>query len=426
MKIRRIVSLLMCVLALAGILPGTTALAAPSTVTIESQGNSSADYLEYYSSDGWKDLNTPRHWIEQTGEIVYCVEHSAGNPHGDAYTAASPSAVFSSSTLSGLNSILMYGYPNNKPSGFTDDEARQATANAIRFWLSEQGEDHTYSFTNRKTNPGSVRAKSGYEHVLEWADELLAKARARQEMPHSISFSPSSVTLTQSGDSFSGQTSVQLTNINSGYTLNTSGLPAGASVTGYTGSRSETLTVTVPASAAGQSFSISATGKDTRSVDNITAYIPTNGSLQKIFLCATTAQVVATANLSVETPAFGKLKIVKNGEDGEKLSGVKFGVFTDSACKNKIAELTTGADGTVTSGDLPAGTVYVKELSTISPYILSASAQTVAIPINQTATATFSNVKAMGQIRIEKSGEQLTGFVTKETDYGTLHMLSCV
>ena len=71
--------------------------------------------------------------------------------------------------------------------------------------------------------------------------------------------------LTANGSGFSGQTAVKLTNINSGYTLNTSGLPAGASVTGYTGSRSETLTITVPTSAAGQSFSISAQGSDTPS-----------------------------------------------------------------------------------------------------------------------------------------------------------------
>lgn len=122
----------------------------------------------------------------------------------------------------------MYGYPNNKPSGFTDDEARQATANAIRFWLSEQGEAESYSFTNRSANPNSIRAKSGYEHVLEYADELLAKARARQELPHAIAFTPSTVELTANGSGFSGQTAVKLTNINSGYTLNTSGLPAGA------------------------------------------------------------------------------------------------------------------------------------------------------------------------------------------------------
>ena len=279
MKTKRITALLMCLLTVIGLIPDA-AFAAQSTVTIESQTNSAFDYLEYYKGGAWNDLNTPRHWIEQTGEVVYCVEHAAGNPHSDTYTAASPSSVFSESTISGLNSILMYGYPNNRPSGFTDDEARQATANAIRFWLSEQGEAESYSFTNRRTNPDAIRAKSGYEHVLEYADELLAKARARQELPHSIDFSPSTVQLSASGGGFSGQVSVRLTNINSGYTLDTSALPSGSNVSGYTGKRSETLTVTVPASAAEQSFSISAEGRDTRSVDNITAYIPANGSLQ--------------------------------------------------------------------------------------------------------------------------------------------------
>lgn len=319
MKTKRIMALLMCLLIVIGLIPGA-AFAAQSTVTIESQTNSAFDYLEYYKDGAWKDLNTPRHWIEQTGEVVYCVEHAADNPHGDTYTAASPSSVFSASTLSGLNSILMYGYPNNRPSGFTDDEARQATANAIRFWLSEQGEAESYSFTNRRTNPNAIRAKSGYEHVLEYADELLAKARARQELPHSIDFSTSTVQLTPSGGGFSGQVSVQLTNINSGYNLDTSALPSGSNVSGYTGKRSETLIVTVPASTAGQSFSISAEGRDTRSVDNITAYIPANGSLQKIFLCATTAQVVATASFNVGIPAYGKVQVVKTGEGSTALA----------------------------------------------------------------------------------------------------------
>lgn len=419
MKTKRLMALLLCLLTVIGVLPGA-ALAAPSTVTIESQTNSAFDYLEYYSDGSWHDLNTPRHWIESTGEVVYCVEHAADNPHGDTYTATSPSSVFSASTLSGLNSILMYGYPNNKPSGFTDDEARQATANAIRFWLSEQGEAESYSFTNRSANPNSIRAKSGYEHVLEYADELLAKARARQELPHAINFSPSTVELTANGSGFSGQTSVQLTNINSGYTLNTNSLPAGANVSGYTGSRSETLTITVPASAAGQSFSISAQGSDTRSVDNITAYVPSNGSLQKIFLCATTAQVVETASFNVGVPAYGKVQIVKTGTGGTALAGVKFGVYSDSGCGNKIAEMTTGAYGTATSGNLPVGTVYIKELSTVSPYIITAEVKSAAITTNNTAKVTFTNAAATGKIRIEKVGDVLTSKASEETEYGTV------
>ncbi len=417
MKIKRIAALLMCVLTLIGLMP-SSAFAAANTVTIESQTNSAFDYLQYYADGTWKDLNTPRHWIVATGEVVYCVEHAATNPHGQTYTATSPSNVFSSSTLSGLNSILMYGYPNNKPAGFTDDEARQATANAIRFWLSEQGEAESYSFTNRRTNPTYIRAKSGYEHVLEYADELLAKARARQELPHAISFSPSTVQLTASGSSFSGQTTVQLTNINSGYTINTAGLPAGANISGYTGSRSETLTITVPASAAGQSFSIAAQGSDTRSVNNITAYVPASGDYQKIFLCATTAQVVATASFNVGVPAYGKVQIVKTGTGGAALQGVKFGIYSDSGCSSKIAELTTGADGTATSGNLSVGTVYLKELSTVSPYVITAEVKSAAITTNSTAKVTFTNAAAAGKIRIQKTGEVLTSSKSTQTEYG--------
>lgn len=420
MKAKRLMALLLCLLTLIGVIPFGGAFAAGSTVTIESQTNSAFDYLEYYKDGRWHDLNTPKHWIEQTGEVVYCVEHSAGNPHGQTYTATSPSSVFSGSTLAGINSILMYGYPNNKPSGFTDDEARQATANALRFWLSEQGEGFSYDFTNRRSNPNAIRAKSGYEHVLEYADELLAKARARQELPHGISFSPSTVQLAASSGGFSGQTTVQLTNINSGYTLDTSALPSGSNVSGYTGRRSEKLTITVPASAAGQSFSISAEGSDTRSVDNITAYVPVNGSLQKVFLCATTAQVVATASFNVGIPAYGKVQVVKSGENGAALVGVSFGVYSDSACKNKLTELTTGADGTATSGNIPVGTVYIKELSAVSPYIITGEVKSAAITANAIAKVTFTNSAAKGKIRIEKVGKALSCGKTEETEYGSV------
>ena len=420
MKTKRLMALLLCLLTLIGVIPFGGAFAAGSTVTIESQTNSAFDYLEYYKDGRWHDLNTPKHWIEQTGEVVYCVEHSAGNPHGQTYTATSPSSVFSGSTLAGINSILMYGYPNNRPSGFTDDEARQATANAIRFWLSEQGEAFSYDFTNRRSNPNAIRAKSGYEHVLEYADELLAKARARQELPHGIRFSPSTVQLAASSGGFSGQTTVQLTNINSGYTLDTSALPSGSNVSGYTGRRSEKLTITVPASAAGQSFSISAEGSDTRSVDNITAYVPANGSLQKVFLCATTAQVVATASFNVGIPAYGKVQVVKSGENGAALAGVSFGVYSDSACKNKLTELTTGADGTAASDDISVGTVYIKELSAVSPYIITGEVKSAAITANAIAKVSFTNVAAKGKIRIEKVGEVLTSSKSEETEYGSV------
>ncbi|MBQ1684809.1 MAG: hypothetical protein II072_04820 [Clostridia bacterium] len=391
------------------------------TVTIQSEYNNAFDYLEYYSSGTWKDLNTPKHWIVETGEIVYCVEHSEGNPHGNGYTEASPSSLFGAITLEGLQSIFMYGYPCNLPDGFTEDEARQATANAIRFWLSEQGEPGSFSFTNRLAHPDWIRAKSGYEHVLTWADELLEHARNRDTITHNITFTPSELQLTKSGSSYTGQTRVTLTNINGGYTLNTSELPEGVSVSGYTGTGNDTLTITAAQSLNGSSFVLAAEGSDSRCISNMAAYVPNGDDLQNVFMCATTAQVVATASVSVNTEAFGSLRIVKKGDDGALLGGVKFGIYSDFACENLIKEVTTRSNGVATASDLPVGVVYVRELSTIEPYWIDNTVYTVEIPLNDTVEIEIENQSARGRIRIEKTGEAMTSVITTETEWGTVN-----
>ena len=418
----KLMAFALCLITLFSFIPAQTASAdGDDTVTIESQTNSAFDYLEYYSNGKWKDLNTPKHWIESTGQVCYCIEHTDGNPHTDTYSPAAPSSVFGANTLAGLQTILMYGYPCNTPDGFTEDEARQATANAIRFWLSENGEPGSYSFTNRKTHPNAIRAKTGYEHVLTWADELLQMARDHKTLSHSIEFTPSALTLTKSGTNFTGKTTVKLTNINSGYTLDTSALPSGVTVTGYTGTKGEQLTITAPASTAGKTFTITATGKDTRSLDNITAYVPSNSSLQKIFLCATTAQVVATASFGVNTPALGALKIKKVGEDSKPLAGVKFGIYKDANCTQKVTEVTTGSDGTVTVSELDAGTYYVKELSTVKPYVVDGLTHSVIVKVSETETLELENETAKGAIRITKTAYVLTGTTATKTEYGQLH-----
>ena len=418
----RIISLLLSVLVLLTLFP-TSALAEPEqTVTIQSEKNNAFDYLEYLSGSGWKDLNTPRHWITSTGEVCYCIEHSEDTPHNDTYTAASPSSVFSPETLAGLQTILMFGYPCSTPDGFTEDEARQATANAIRFWLSENNEPGSYSFTNRREHPTHIRAKKGYEHVLAWADELLEKARNGETLSHSISFSPSAVNLVKTNTYYTGTTDVTLVNINAGYTLDYDNLLLGVMIGGYSGMESETLSITVPSNIAGQTFTITATGSDTRALSNITAYIPADDSLQKIFLCATTAQVVSTASVGVNTPALGELRILKKGEGGQALSGVAFGVYRDAGCTDLVLRAVTDSSGSVILSDLDAGAYYVRELETVSPYVLDGMLHSVSVTAGDTAVLELENDQAKGQIRIEKTAEMLTGTRETETDYGTMYV----
>jgi|GEM_PF-4522833 len=107
---KRIIAVLLCALTLIGLMP-TGAFAAGSEVTIESQTNAAFDYLEYYSEGSWHDLNTPKHTIEQTGEIAYlpsfCLAQST-----DALSS-SERGIIVSRFLIGCIGVRICGRPSN-------------------------------------------------------------------------------------------------------------------------------------------------------------------------------------------------------------------------------------------------------------------------------------------------------------------------
>ena len=216
-------------------------------------------------------------------------------------------------------------------------------------------------------------------------------------------------------------TTVKLTNINSGYTLDTSALPSGVTITGYTGTKGEQLTITANSNLTGRTFNITAAGKDTRALQNMTAYVPSNNSLQKIFLCAVTAQVVATASIGVNTPATGALQIKKYGDNNVPLAGVKFAVYSDADCTHKVAEVTTGSDGSALIENLDAGTYYVKEISTVRPYVIDGLINTVVVKASETAKLEVFNETAKGVIRVDKMAEALVSTTSTTTEFGQLH-----
>lgn len=371
---KRIIALLLCVLTLVGLMP-TAAFAAEQNVTIESQTNSAFDYLEYYSSGGWHDLNTPKHTIEQTGEVAYCVEHSLGNPHGDDYTATSPSKVFSAATLKGLYSIFMYGYPCNTPSGFTADEARQATANAIRFWLSEQGEGSSYNFTNRKTNPDKIRAKDGYEHVLEWADELLEKARAGSMPTHGISMSPANITLSNNGSKYTGTVMVDvLTTDKNGVAKTNVELRFGNYVLKELAVPNENIIMNH------DSYPLTLNG-DTPEVIHEGYY--TDPIMNDMF----------KANIA----------IIKSDADkaDRMLEGAVYEIT--NADGKKYCTMTTDADGYAASIDLPVGKYFVRKITPPTGFIVSDEVIEVDVTLDNKATIVYERTNKGNEVVLKKS-----------------------
>lgn len=398
----RIPAFLLCILMICSMLP-LTALAA-SQVTVNSDSNSGYDYYEYLSGSGdWEDLNTPRHVINETGDVAYCLQHKLGNPHGEGYSSMNPLDSYSSRTVTGIQIILENGYPCNT-NGFSAIEAQYATANAVRFWLSEEGADGQWNFTNRAERPNAIRAKSGYQSLLNWSDHLLQLARNQQLMSHSVNFSPSSMELTTSGDYFVGTTRVSLVNCSGGYTLDQSSLPSGTVVEGFTGRNGDTLTIKVPKKYGDQSIRLDATGYDNRTTANVFWYAPDDSDYQKVVAYADDGfKPSADGVLRMTTPAYGKIKIVKSGEDGKLLPGVVFGVYSDSACTKLVTKLTTGSDGTATTGDLELSTFYVKEISTVTPYILSSKVYPVTVKASETIKVDISNEAVKGKINIRKT-----------------------
>ena len=138
----------------------------------------------------------------------------------------------------------------------------------------------------------------------------------------------------------------------------------------------------------------------------------TDSAIGALYTCASTnPQKVTltaggTASVSfVNNLHKGSLKLVKTTNTGNNLSGWQIGVYTDSACTKAVtgSPFTTGADGTVTVGNLVPGTYYAKEIAVSDPYwVCDSSVETVQIAMNQTATVSFSNTH-YGDLRVTKT-----------------------
>ena len=111
-------------------------------------------------------------------------------------------------------------------------------------------------------------------------------------------------------------------------------------------------------------------------------------------------------------PQLGNISLTKTTEDGQNLSGWRFGIYSNSACTNLVSgPYSTNSSGKITVTDLTAGTYYVKELghtdSTINAkyYCASTNPQKVTVTANATTTVRFTNKLNSGSISLTKTTE---------------------
>ncbi len=119
-------------------------------------------------------------------------------------------------------------------------------------------------------------------------------------------------------------------------------------------------------------------------------------------------------------PQVGNISLTKTTEDGQNLSGWRFGIYSNSACTNLVSgPYSSNSNGKITVTDLAAGTYYVKELghtdSTINVkyYCASTNPQKVTVTANATTTVRFTNKLNTGGVKLVKetnTGKNLDGW----------------
>ena len=100
----------------------------------------------------------------------------------------------------------------------------------------------------------------------------------------------------------------------------------------------------------------------------------------------------------------------KDKETGTLLPNAKYGVYSDSACTNKVDTLTTDSNGYAKSKKLPIGTYYVKEITAPSGYVLDVKSYEGVVAYNKTTSLHRTDKEQYGALTIYKEGEVLTAW----------------
>ena len=126
------------------------------------------------------------------------------------------------------------------------------------------------------------------------------------------------------------------------------------------------------------------------------------------------------AYFKLKAPDPGTISLTKTTEDGQNLSGWRFGVYTNSACTSFAAgPYSTNANGKISITGLTAGTYYVKELGHTDSSInalytcSSTNPQKVTVTSGGTTSVSFYNKLNTGSISLTKTtedGKNLSGW----------------
>lgn len=441
-KKTRLWTLLLACLLLVGMLVPMAGDAA-TQVTVETEATK-ADPWSYNASDGWANYLSPWHYIVNgsgtSDQVGYCLNHKLPSPHSDdTYTHFDPSAYFSQRTLAGLQIIMEMGYPANYPFGTTSNaEAHYATANAIRFWLSEETggpNEFCYGYTNLS----SIDLEAAYnsckidgrfdatgsdsqKRTFRAAIRLLQAARNQQKPVHDIIISPSSIEMVREGDYFVGNASIRLEGVSS-FEIDMGMLPSGTiiedgngkSIT--SGTQSMDVKIKVPrAGNANKEIKLVAYGSVENFPGNLLWVTSGRTNSQDIVYWANETRGQTETSINMNTPKFGWIEIKKEDietgdtEQGDAtLKGMTVEIvanedITDGGIRKGDVVQTLKLDGTTTvrSKDLYEGSYLVRETGVPTGYVINTKPVGVTVVADETQKAVIKDTVIKAPVSIIK------------------------
>ena len=153
----------------------------------------------------------------------------------------------------------------------------------------------------------------------------------------------------------------------------------------------------------------------------------TDSSINALYTCSSTnpQKVTVTSGGTTSVSFYNKLNtgsisLTKTTEDGQNLSGWRFGIYSNSACTTLVSgPHSTNTSGKISITGLTPGTYYVKEIghtdSAINAlyYCSSTNPQSVTVTAGATASVSFTNKLNTGSVKLIKStntGANLSGW----------------
>ena len=366
------------------------------------------NYYWHYNADGTA-LNCPIRFLKEagTGLAVYCIEVGAtfnGYTYDTKNLTDSPywnSLSYTAQT--GITYSTMYGYPVNN-FGAANCDAYAATQTII--WEFAKG----YRDLNGRTNAYYYNLMIKGSPAEDAYNQLSAAIIAHNKRPSFAYSTTSTAAKNEIKLKYDASSKTWTANLNdangvlSGYRVTSNG--------GLTVSKSgNTLTLSTASEINGTAQiqlarPLPSTGQALLTLYSTKSQNALIGQLQDP---VTSYMTITTEDL------FGKVSAEKVDEAGTKLTGIVFGVYSDSACTNLITTMTT-SNGVATSGDIDVNkypTVYVKEKSMTDAqsavYNLSSKVYTVKMVKNSTVSATngtpLVNTWKDGKVKVVKTNE---------------------